>query len=218
VAKEYLSGGLFDDNYDISIVAGADEAGVGALAGPVAAAAVILTTGFDWSFLRDSKVLTPDKRLKYSSIIKEHALSYAIAFISHKTIDRINILNARLLAMKSALLMLKFVPQLAFIDGNRIPNGLPFKATAIVDGDSYINQISAASIIAKVERDDLMTRLSYDFKGYGFEKHFGYSTAFHKERMKELGCCKIHRKTYAPVRESINPRQEANKSVHDLPL
>lgn len=198
------SGDLFIRDYDTAVIAGADEAGAGALAGPVSAAAVILTTDYDWSFLRDSKVISRDKRCEYSSEIKEHALSYAVVFVSHTVVDRINILNARLLAMQTALMMLKPTPHLALIDGNKTPKGLPFDVKAVIKGDRIVKPISAASILAKVERDGLMTRFSLEFMDYGFEKHFGYPTSFHKGQLENIGYCKIHRKSYTPVKDSFH--------------
>lgn len=183
-------------------VAGADEAGAGALAGPVVAAAVILGKTIDWGFLRDSKVLSPSKRVEFATIIQRNAIAWALAFVSHHTIDKINILNARLLAMRKALELLACPIDLALIDGNRVPCGrFAFPVESVVDGDSIVPEISAASILAKTARDAWMTRAAKMFIGYGFEAHFGYATRFHKERLAEYGPCPIHRVTFAPVRE-----------------
>ncbi len=216
VFSEVQTSKLFTSSISFDRIAGTDEAGAGALAGPVSAAAVILREEYDWTFLRDSKALTPQKRCDYSAVIEQNAVSYCVVFVSHLEIDRVNILNARMIAMKHALQMLTPRPLLALIDGNRIPYGLTINARALVDGDSFVPQISAASILAKVARDELMARLSNEFCCYGFDKHFGYPTALHKDRLIEHGYCKIHRKTYAPIIEASNASHKSNTNVSKL--
>jgi len=187
---------------DERAIAGVDEAGAGALAGPVAAGAVILGRDRDWSFLRDSKTLTSRKRREFASEILKYAKACATAFVPHSVIDDINILNARLLAMKIAVIMLSKPPDIALFDGNRIPADSPAGSHAIIGGDNLVPEISAASILAKVARDEYMGRVAEEYKDYGFELHFGYATKVHKDALEKHGPCAIHRKTYAPVRES----------------
>lgn len=187
------------------LVAGADEAGAGALAGPVVAAAVVLGNGKDWSALKDSKVLSPAQRDRLYDEITLNAVSWAVSFVPHTVIDKINILEARLMAMKNAIEMLGVNPDCALIDGNREVAGLAMPVTAIVDGDNLVPEISAASIIAKVSRDRYMARMADEYPEYGFDMHFGYGTPAHKECIERCGPCEIHRKTFAPVRDLNAP-------------
>ena len=187
------------------MIAGADEAGAGALAGPVVAAAVILGNGTDWTGLKDSKLLSPAERERLYDEITDNAKCWAVSFVPHTVIDKINILEARLLAMKNALAMLGVTPESALIDGNREVAGLPFPVSAIVDGDALVPEISAASIVAKVCRDRYMSRIAGEYPDYGFESHFGYGTPFHKQCIERHGPCEIHRKTFAPVRDLVAP-------------
>lgn len=193
---------LFDEP-QYEILAGTDEAGRGPLAGPVCAACVVLPEDFPFEILNDSKKLSETKRLEAEKIIKEKALSYFIAWSSHDEIDRINILNASLLAMRRALTgVIKdmekkklAIPQLLLIDGNRTFD-CPITCKAIVKGDSKIPEIMAASILAKTARDRYMKEAALLYPEYGFEKHFGYPTASHKEALKKYGPCPIHRLTF----------------------
>jgi len=209
-SKPHKQDFLFNFDRTARVIAGADEAGAGALAGPVVAGAVVLGKGRDWSFLRDSKVLSPLARSRYSEIIRRDAVDWALALVSHYTIDRINILNARMLAMKIALANLGSQIDLALIDGNRVPAGsFTFPLEFVVGGDRLIPEISAASILAKTARDAWMTRAAIKYPEYGFEKHFGYATPGHKAILVECGPCRIHRLTYEPVRMATKPlRQE----------
>ncbi|MFA5097569.1 MAG: ribonuclease HII [Candidatus Margulisiibacteriota bacterium] len=181
-------------------VAGVDEAGRGPLAGPVFAAAVILDPDLKIEGLDDSKKLSPSKREALCYIIKRHSLSWAVSKVSEKRIDRINILNASLLAMKKALAALSVKPGYALVDGNRTIPGLDIGQLCVVKGDAISVSIAAASILAKVERDRQMKRLHDRFPDYGFDVHKGYGTSAHMKAIKKHGPCACHRMTFEPVR------------------
>ncbi|HLO98867.1 MAG TPA: ribonuclease HII [Fimbriimonas sp.] len=183
--------------------AGADEAGRGPLAGPVVAAAVMIPEGVRFEGLNDSKQLDRAKRDQLEVLIRDKC-DFAICFIDAAEIDRINILQASLLAMKQALSMLSAPPSHVYIDGNRLPSGVT--GTAVVKGDSKIAEIAAASILAKNERDRFMRLMAAEYPGYGFESHYGYPTPPHLAALQTLGPCAIHRKSYAPVQELLQPR------------
>ncbi len=177
------------------VVCGVAEAGRGPLAGPVCAAAVILPLGVEIPGLNDSKKLSDKKRRELYPIIKEKALAYGIAFADHAEIDEINILQATYLAMERALAQLEMKPDIALIDGNRAKDfGIPVQT--IVHGDSLSASIAAASVLAKVTRDDLMLEMAEQYPGYGFEIHKGYGTKAHYAALQELGPSKIHRMTF----------------------
>lgn len=177
------------------VICGVDEAGRGPLAGPVCAAAVILPEHCAIPGLNDSKKLSDKRRRELFPIITQSALAYGIAFASEAEIDEINILQATFLAMKRALEKLSLRPDYALIDGNRETDfGLPVKT--VVRGDSLSANIAAASILAKVTRDDWMIRLSEEYPGYGFEIHKGYGTTAHYDALRRLGPCDAHRKTF----------------------
>lgn len=179
----------------MEFVCGVDEAGRGPLAGPVCAAAVILPAYLDIPGLDDSKKLTDKRRRELFPVILEKALAYGIAFSDHKEIDEINILQATYLAMDRAIKQLKIVPQIALIDGNRAGNfGLPVET--VVKGDSLSASIAAASVLAKVTRDDYMLEMDKKYPGYGFAVHKGYGTKAHYEALSTLGPCEIHRMTF----------------------
>tara|TARA_B100000614_G_C14526445_1_gene484704 strand:- start:1156 stop:1701 length:546 start_codon:yes stop_codon:yes gene_type:complete len=178
------------------IVAGIDEVGRGALAGPVIAAAVILEKNI--SGLDDSKKLSPKKRSHFSDLIKNNSM-YAFGSASNNEIDDINILNASLLAMKRAILNLSIKPDLVLVDGIHKPD-LDIKMKAIIGGDALKKEISAASIIAKVYRDNLMVEYDKSFPNYGFGKHKGYGTKEHLNSIKVNGVCSIHRKSFKGVK------------------
>jgi len=178
------------------IVAGIDEVGRGALAGPVIAAAVILEKNI--SGLDDSKKLSPKKRSHFSDLIKNNSM-YAFGSASNNEIDDINILNASLLAMKRAILNLSVKPDLVLVDGIDKPD-LDIKMEAIIGGDAQKKEISAASIIAKVYRDNLMVEYDKSFPNYGFGKHKGYGTKEHLNSIKVNGICSIHRKSFKGVK------------------
>lgn len=182
-------------------VAGVDEAGRGPLAGPVATAAVILDPQSIPEGLADSKVLAADERERLFALIIGHAVSVSVAFASATLIDRINIRAATLEAMRRAVAGLSVRPALVEIDGRDVPPNLVCEGRAIVDGDAKVAAISAASIVAKVARDRLMTRLGAAFPAYGFERHMGYATPAHRAALAEHGPCRHHRRSFAPVRD-----------------
>ena len=184
-------------------IAGVDEAGRGPLAGAVFAAAVILEDNRPIAGLDDSKKLSPRRRAELEKLIRETALSWSVAQASVHEIDRINILQATLLAMKRAVEKLHIQPHKALIDGNRIPV-LDCECTAVVGGDASHQSISAASILAKEARDREMVRLSLVYPQYGFEKHKGYPTKMHLEALRLHGPTSQHRTSFAPVREMLN--------------
>ena len=178
-----------------ALLAGVDEAGRGPLAGPVCAAAVILPRGLVINGLNDSKKLTEKKREELYADIRDKAIGYGIAFASVEEIEENNILNATYLAMTRALEQLPVAPDLALIDGNRA-SGIPYRTRCMVKGDASCADIAAASILAKVTRDRLMTELAEQYPGYGFEKHKGYGTAAHYAALRELGPSPIHRMSF----------------------
>lgn len=183
-------------------IAGVDEAGRGPLAGAVFAAAVILDDNRPVVGLDDSKKLSPRRRAELEKLIRETALSWSVAEASVYEIDRINILQATLLAMKRAVEKLHIQPHKALIDGNRIPV-LDCECIAVVGGDASHPSISAASILAKEARDREMVRLSRIYPQYGFEKHKGYPTKMHKEALRLHGPTRQHRTSFTPVREML---------------
>lgn len=184
---------FFDQGFDI--VCGVDEAGRGPLAGPVCAAAVILPKNMDIPGLNDSKKLSDKKRRELFPVIKEKAVAYGIGLASHEEIDEINILQATFLAMERAMGQLSVKPELALIDGNREKDfGIPVKT--VVKGDSLSASIAAASVLAKVTRDDLMLVMAEEYPQYGFEIHKGYGTKAHYEALRTYGPSPIHRMTF----------------------
>ena len=180
--------------------AGADEAGRGPLAGPLVAAAVLLPEGFDLGGLDDSKRLDAARREALETRIKAEA-RWAVEVVSAAEVDRLNPLRASLEAMGRALARL--APERAFVDGNAVPKGLTFPVEAVVKGDGRIAGVAAASILAKTERDRLLTALAATYPEYGFERHFGYGTPVHLAALRRHGPCPEHRRTYAPVRAAI---------------
>jgi ribonuclease HII len=191
---------LYD--YPGELVCGVDEAGRGPLAGPVFAAAVILDPAHPIRGLRDSKKLTEARRDALAIEIKAYALSWSIAECSHQEIDEINILQASLLAMKRAVDTLPTMPTLALIDGNRCPV-MTVRAIAIVGGDDKVDAISAASILAKTARDAALVVLHAAYPDYAFDRHKGYPTSLHLERLRLHGVSPVHRRSYAPVRRLL---------------
>lgn len=180
------------------LVAGVDEAGRGPLAGPVVAAAVILDDQNPIAGLADSKKLTALRRDRLFDEIRAKALCFSIAEASVEEIDRINILQATMLAMQRAVQGLRLKPVKVLVDGNRLPR-LDIVAEAIVKGDAKVPAISAASILAKVHRDRLCLHLHERWPQYGFDNHKGYGTAEHIQALREHGACDAHRRTFAPV-------------------
>jgi len=185
------------------LVAGVDEAGRGPLAGPVFAAAVILDDLLPIKGLADSKKLTPKKREYLYHIIKAQALCFCVATASVEEIDQLNILQATLLAMQRAVKGLRLKPTKVLVDGNRLPV-LNIRAEAIVKGDSTVPSISAASILAKVERDRWCVEIDAQFPHYGFLAHKGYGTPVHLRALQEHGPCDLHRRSFAPVAKLLD--------------
>jgi ribonuclease HII len=184
------------------IVAGVDEAGRGPLAGPVVVAAVVLNPDRPIGGLDDSKKLNEKRREILYPLIIERSMAWAVVQVEPAEIDRINILQATLLGMKRAVEQLLPFPSMALIDGNQAPD-LNCAVRTIVHGDSLEPAISAASILAKVTRDRLMKKYHLDFPDYGFDRHKGYPTADHLDRLLRYGPCPIHRRSFAPVRNSL---------------
>lgn len=179
----------------IQLICGVDEAGRGPLAGPVCAAAVILPPNVEIPGLNDSKKLSDKKRRELYPVIMEKAIAYGIAFADHKEIDEINILQATYLAMERAINQLSVRPELALIDGNRAKDfGIPVET--VVHGDSLSASIAAASVLAKVTRDDYMLKMAEEYPGYDFEIHKGYGTKAHYAALTELGASPIHRMSF----------------------
>lgn len=186
-----------------SVIAGVDEAGRGPLAGPVFAAAVVLNPLNPVPELADSKKLTPKKRDELAVLIKEQALAWCIASASTEEIDRLNILQATMLAMCRACEQLPVTPDLVLVDGNRVPTELKVLARAVIKGDDLVPAISAASILAKTARDAACLVMHQHYPQYAFDQHKGYGTKLHKERLLEFGPCPEHRRSFAPVRQLI---------------
>tara|TARA_Y100001958_G_scaffold119884_1_gene86974 strand:- start:314 stop:877 length:564 start_codon:yes stop_codon:yes gene_type:complete len=182
----------------IKVVAGVDEVGRGSLVGPVYAAAVILNKNINTKILKDSKSLSKVKREILEKYIKKNSI-WAIGKASKKEIEKKNILNASLLAMKRAIKKLKKKPSLVLIDGNMLPDLKNYSIKCIVKGDKKIPAISAASIIAKVSRDNMIIKLGKNFKNYDWDKNFGYGTKNHLKAIKTLGITVHHRKTFSPI-------------------
>lgn len=188
-----IENSLYDEGY--TAVCGVDEAGRGPLAGPVCAAAVILPRNLEIPGLNDSKKLTDKKRRELFPIIEQQAIAYGIGFASHQEIDELNILQATYLAMQRAIDQLAGKADFALIDGNRAKDfGLPLRT--VVKGDSLSASIAAASILAKVSRDDLMLEADREYPNYGFAVHKGYGTKAHYEALRQYGACAIHRRSF----------------------
>jgi len=187
----------------LSLLAGVDEVGRGPLAGPVVTAAVILSP--DDPYLgqyRDSKKVSEHKRLKIYHHIRKYSLAYAVAQASVEEIDRINILHATMLAMRRAVDALPVQPSRVVVDGNRCPE-IAYPVTAVIGGDDKIQEIAAASIVAKVVRDRLMQILDMRHPGYQFSRHKGYGTKVHMDALSALGICPAHRASFAPVARAV---------------
>ena len=179
-------------------IAGVDEVGRGSLIGPVYAAAVILNKSIEKKILKDSKSLTKNKRENLSKYIKKNSI-WAVGKASVREIEKINILQASLLAMKRAIKKLKKKPVLILIDGNKLPEIKNYNLKSIIKGDQKIPSISAASIIAKVTRDKMITNLAKKFRGYYWDQNYGYGTKQHLKAIKNFGITKEHRKTFSPI-------------------
>jgi ribonuclease HII len=186
---------------DVGLTAGVDEAGRGPLAGPVVAAAVMLDENRPIAGLADSKKLSAARRDRLYDTIRAQALCCSVAQATVEEIDRLNILQATMLAMQRAVQGLRLKPKLVLVDGNRLPV-LDVRAEAIVQGDDKVQAISAASILAKVTRDRGLTDLHEQYPLYGFDRHKGYGTAQHLEALHRWGPCPAHRRSFAPVAEA----------------
>lgn len=189
IEKEYTEKGF-------QLICGIDEAGRGPLAGPVCAAAVILPIGTEIEGLNDSKKLTEKKREMLFPIITKKAIAYGIGFASEQEIDEINILNATFLAMRRAVEALGISPDLLLIDGNQKPKIGVGEEVTVIKGDAKSVSVAAASVLAKVSRDRYMLEKSQEYPQYAFEKHKGYGTKLHYEKIAEYGVSPIHRKTF----------------------
>lgn len=183
-------------NQQYSVICGVDEAGRGPLAGPVYAAAVILSPDTVIDGLNDSKKLTEKKREALFPIIQEKAVAYGIGFATEQEIDEVNILNATFLAMRRAVEQLPIQPDLLLIDGNQKPKIGVCEEVTVIKGDAKSMSIAAASVLAKVSRDRFMLELAEKYSQYGFEKHKGYGTKLHYEKIAEYGIAPIHRRTF----------------------
>jgi ribonuclease HII len=183
-------------------LAGVDEVGRGPLAGPVVAAAVILDADAPIEGLRDSKALTARRREVLADVIRERALSWSVGRADVEEIDRLNILQASLLAMRRAVEGLKFTPEGVLVDGRHCPS-LSLPVQAVVGGDDRVPAISAASILAKVVRDHEMVECDRRYPGYGFARHKGYATRAHLQALRRLGASPLHRRSFAPVRQQL---------------
>lgn len=200
---------------DHRYIAGIDEVGRAPLAGPVVSAVVILNPDKVghyrsktkwWHGVRDSKTLSPRKRRSIVDFIKDNALDFGIGLATHKEIDELNIHHASLLSMRRAIGNLKILPEIVLIDGRfQIPDSR-LNQEAIVDGDAHVLSIAAASILAKVFRDDLMIQYATEFSQFGFEKHKGYPTEFHRKKILQFGPCFIHRMSFSTVQSIMNNR------------
>jgi ribonuclease HII len=192
-------------------IAGVDESGVGPLAGPVVAAAVILPRDFKVRGFWECKRLLRDKRPRFYEIIMERALAVAVGVVDVDEIDRINIHQAALKAMHLALAGLRVAPDAALVDGFSIP-GLGLFQRPVVDGDAYSMSVAAASVVAKVSRDRIMERLDRLYPGYGFASHKGYGTRAHYRALFTLGPCEAHRRSFGPVMRALEPGMSAEDS------
>jgi ribonuclease HII len=196
-------------NLGYKLIGGVDEAGRGPLAGPVVAACVVIGPDFiidheDLALVADSKKLTAKRREKLFGVIKEKVLAVEIGVVDNLTIDKINILQASFLAMRRAIKKLKIEPDYILVDGNfKIPK-LEKSQTAIIGGDAKVFCIAAASIIAKVSRDWMMTEIDKQYPQYEFAKHKGYGTKAHFAKIAELGPCPLHRFSFSPIKEMVN--------------
>jgi ribonuclease HII len=184
--------------------AGCDEVGRGCLCGPVVAAAVILPSDFANEFVNDSKKLTKSNRQSLVAAIKSEAIAWAIAEASVEEIDRINILHASFLAMSRAVEQLKIQPQHLLIDGNRFKSHLDIPFTCVIQGDGKYASIAAASILAKVYRDEMMERYAEEYPGYGWDKNAGYPTVLHRQGIMKLGLTPLHRKSFKHLPDQLD--------------
>jgi ribonuclease HII len=196
-------------------VAGVDEVGMGPLAGPVVAAAVVLPPGTRLDGVADSKVLPAPVRERLAAEIRRRALAVGVAVVEAEEIDRVNIYQAGLRALRRAVEALTVVPGFVLVDGREIP-GLTMPQSAYPKGDAFVCSIAAASIVAKVHRDALMRELDERYPGYGFARHMGYSTRAHFAAIRTLGPSPIHRRSFAPVRAALRGAEVAQLALATL--
>lgn len=197
---------LLEFNQNLSSIAGVDEAGRGCLAGPVVAAAVILPKNFEIRGLTDSKKISPDKRLILAKEIKIKSLAWSLGLVWPREIERLNILQASLVAMSKSVYKLRLEPAMVLVDGNKAPDiSIPCKS--IIKGDLKVPQISAASVLAKTFRDQLMVCLDRKYPMYGLKNHKGYATQKHVQSLNRWGPCPLHRYNYRPVAEMLEKWQ-----------
>lgn len=187
---------LLPTQYSKKIEAGTDEAGRGCLAGPVSAAAVIFSENYSNPDLNDSKKLSEKKRNELRKIIEKEALAFSVVHVDNHEIDKINILNASILAMHRAIKQLKIVPEFILVDGNRFSKYGNLEHKCLISGDSKFQNVAAASILAKTYRDELMTKLGKKYPQYNWNKNKGYPTKFHKNSIKLYGPSIYHRKSF----------------------
>ena len=185
------------------IIAGVDEVGRGSLIGPVFAAEVIFKKNINKKKIKDSKKLSKEKRNILEKYIKKNSI-WSIGSVSLKEIEKLNILNASLLAMKRSIKKLKIKPSITLIDGNKLPDINGYKLKSVIKGDEKISEISAASIIAKVARDRLVTKMSKKYKKYAWDRNAGYGTKQHLRAIKKFGITKHHRKTFSPIHNMLS--------------
>lgn len=186
------------------LIAGVDEAGRGPLAGPVVAAAVILPENFKAGGIKDSKVLSPKERDYFFAVIKTQAIGIGVGLVDSEEIDRLNILQASLKAMRLAIAKLPVKPEKVFIDGNQTIRNLDLPQVAMIKGDTWQESVMCAGIVAKVSRDRLMKEWHRKFPQYGFNRHKGYGTASHLKALETHGPCPIHRRSFAPVQNVLS--------------
>ncbi|MEG2457860.1 MAG: ribonuclease HII [Bacilli bacterium] len=198
---------LYNSGY--KLIAGIDEVGRGPLVGPVVTACVILPVGFYHKDIKDSKLLSEKKRNEMTKLIKENAICYSVGVIDAKTIDKVNILNATVLAMKQSIDNMKIKPDYILIDAVKLDISIP--STSIIKGDQKSESIAAASIIAKVYRDEIMYELDLLYPNYNFRSNKGYGTREHMNAIKEYGVIKEHRRSFRPVREEEAKRLGSTK-------
>jgi ribonuclease HII len=196
----------------LKYIAGVDEVGRGPLAGPVVAAAVILDDTRPIEGLADSKTLSARRREELSILIRERALCWALGRAEVEEIDRLNILQASLLAMQRAVMALSIQPELVLVDGNQAPR-LAYPVTTVIRGDVIVLSISAASILAKVERDAEMCDLDRHYPGYGFSVHKGYPTRAHIDALQKQGVSSVHRRSFRPVQQVLAAETYARNSM-----
>lgn len=192
-------------NYSgISLEAGTDEAGRGCLSGPVVAAAVILPENFQHDFLNDSKQLSEKKRQELRPYIEEHALAYAVAFIDHEEVDKLNVLQASITGMHRSIEQLNPQPEFIIVDGNKFKQYKEIPHQTIVKGDAKFMSIAAASVLAKTYRDEYMEKIHNEFPQYNWKKNKGYPTKEHRNAIRECGPTPYHRKSFKLLPEQLN--------------